>query len=148
MSGLNKVMLIGHLGRDPEIRYSQNGTAMCNMAMATSEKWTDKQGEKQERTEWHRIVAFGKQAEILEKYLGKGSQVYIEGRLQTRTYDKEGQTHYSTEIVVLGFQFLGGGQRQEQQPATQQVGQSRPAGNQQGSQGGYQPPPDDSDIPF
>jgi single-strand DNA-binding protein len=114
--------------------------------MATSENWTDKQGEKQQRTEWHRIVAFGKQAEILEKYLGKGSQVYIEGRLQTRQYDKEGQTHYSTEIVVLGFQFLGGGQRQEQQPATQQGGQSRPAGSRQG---GQQPPPvPDEDIPF
>ena len=138
MSGLNRVMLIGRLGKDPEIKYSQNGMAVCNFSMATSENWTDKQGEKQERVEWHRVCVFGKQAEILEKYLQKGSQVYIEGRLQTRSYDKEGQTHYTTEVVVTGFTFLGGGQ----QSGGQQ--QTRPAGNQ----GGYRPPPDDGDIPF
>lgn len=108
MAGLNKVMLIGNLGRDPEIRYSQQGLAVVNFPIATSEQWTDKNtGDKQERTEWHRIVAFGKPAEILEKYLSKGRQVYIEGRLQTRNYEKEGQTHYITETVVQNFQFLG-----------------------------------------
>ncbi len=89
MAGLNKVMLIGNLGRDPEIRYSQQGMAVVNFSIATSEQWTDKNtGEKQEKTEWHRVVAFGKPAEILEKYLSKGNQVYIEGRLQTRNYEK------------------------------------------------------------
>lgn len=111
MANLNKVMLIGRLGRDPEIRYSQQGLAVVNFPMATSEQWTDKNtGDKQEKTEWHRIVAFGKPAEILEKYLSKGSHVYIEGRLQTRNYEKEGQTHYITETVVQNFQFLGGRQ--------------------------------------
>jgi single-strand DNA-binding protein len=109
MSGVNKVVIIGHLGRDPEFRHSQQGTAVTNISIATSEQWIDKNtGEKQEKTEWHRVVAFGKQAETLEKYLSKGSQVYIEGRLQTRTYDKEGQTHYITEVVANNFQFLGG----------------------------------------
>jgi single-strand DNA-binding protein len=109
MAGLNKVVIIGHLGRDPEIRHSQQGTPVASFSIATSEQWVDKNtGEKQEKTEWHRVVAFGKQAEILEKYLSKGSQVYIEGRLQTRTYDKEGQTHHITEVVVNSFQFLGG----------------------------------------
>ena len=108
MAGVNKVMLIGRLGRDPEIRYSQQGTAMVNFSIATSEQWTDKNtGERQERTEWHRIVVFGKQAEICEKYLAKGREVFIEGRLQTRNYEKDGQTHYITEIVVSNVQFIG-----------------------------------------
>ncbi len=109
MASLNKVMLIGNLGRDPEIRYSQQGLAVVNFSLATSEQWTDKgSGDKQEKTEWHRIVVFGKQAEICEKYLSKGSSIYIEGRLQTRSYEKDGQTHYITEIVASNFQFLGG----------------------------------------
>lgn len=128
MAGLNKVMLIGRLGRDPEIRYSQQGTAVVNFSIATSEQWTDKNtGDRQERTEWHRIVVFGKQAEICEKYLSKGSQIYIEGRLQTRNYEKDGQTHYITEIVVSNFQFLGG---------RQEGGQG--GGGYQGGGGGYQ----------
>ena len=109
MAGLNKVMLIGHLGRDPEIRYSQSGVAVVNFSIATSEQWTDKStGDRQEKTEWHRVVVFGRQAEVCEKYLNKGSQIYVEGRLQTRNYEKDGQTHYITEIVVANFQFLGG----------------------------------------
>jgi len=109
MAGLNKVMLIGNLGRDPEIRYTQSGTAVVNFSIATSEQWNDRNtGERQERTEWHRIVVFGKQAEICEKYLSKGSSIYIEGRLQTRSWEKEGQTQYTTEIVASNFQFLGG----------------------------------------
>jgi len=131
MAGLNKVMLIGNLGRDPEIRYSQQGLAIVSFSIATSEQWTDKNtGDRQEKTEWHRIVAFGKPAEILEKYLSKGSQVYIEGRLQTRNYEKDGQTHYATEVVVANFQFLGG--RQEGQ------GQGGGRGFQQNQGGGYQ----------
>jgi len=108
MSGLNRVQIIGRLGRDPEIRYAQNGTAVCNLNVAVSENWTDKQGQKQEKTEWIRCAAFGKQAEILEKYLSKGSQIYLEGKMQTRQYDKDGQTHYATEVLVREFVFLGG----------------------------------------
>lgn len=132
MAGLNKVMLIGRLGRDPEIRYSQQGTAVVNFSIATSEQWTDKNtGDRQEKTEWHRIVVFGKQAEICEKYLSKGSQIYIEGRLQTRNYEKDGQTHYITEIVVNNFQFLGGKQDSQGGGGNYQGG-----GQQGGSQGG------------
>ena len=138
MAGLNKVMLIGRLGRDPEMKYTQQGTAICNMTIATSESWTDKStGEKQEKTEWHRCVSFGKQAEVLGKYLVKGSQVYIEGKLQTRQYEKDGQTHYATEIVVQDFTFLGGGQQSGRgnKPSTgQQSGQQSQGRQQQNNQ--------------
>ena len=111
MAGLNKVVLIGNLGRDPEIRYSQQGLAVVNFSIATSEQWTDKNtGDRQEKTEWHNIVVFGKQAETCQKYLSKGSQIFIEGRLQTSTYEKEGQTHYMTKIIGSNFQFLDGKQ--------------------------------------
>lgn len=134
MAGLNKVMLIGNLGRDPEIRYSQQGTAVVNFSIATSEQWTDRNtGERQEKTEWHRIVVFGKQAEVCEKYLSKGSPIYIEGRLQTRNYEKDGQTHYITEIVVSNFQFLGG--RSDNQGGGYQ---NQGGGYQQNQSGGYQ----------
>lgn len=108
MSGLNKVMLIGRLGKDPEIRYTNAGVAIANFTIATSEDWKDKEsGEKKERTEWHRIVAFGKLGEICGEYLSKGKQVYIEGRLQTRAWDdKDGNKRYTTEIVASDMQFL------------------------------------------
>jgi len=105
---VNKVILVGNLGADPEMRYTQSGTAVANFRLATSERWTDKAGEKQERTEWHRIVAFGRLAEICGEYLTKGRQVYVEGRLQTRSWDdKEGQTRYTTEIVAREMKMLG-----------------------------------------
>ncbi len=108
MASLNKVMLIGNLGRDPEIRYMPSGDAMANLNLATTDTWKDKSGEKQERTEWHRIVMFGKQAEIAGEYLKKGSQVYIEGRLQTRKWtDKSNVERYTTEIVADRMQMLG-----------------------------------------
>ena len=141
MAGLNKVMLIGKLGRDPEIRYSQQGLAVVNFSIATSEQWTDKNtGERQEKTEWHRIVVFGKQAETCERYLSKGSRIYIEGRLQTRSWEKDGQTHYTTEVVASNFMFLGGrgdnnqgGGYQNQGGGYQQQG-----GGYQNQGGGYQ----------
>ena len=161
MAGLNKVMLIGNLGRDPEIRYSQQGLAVVNFSIATSEQWTDKNtGDRQEKTEWHNIVSFGKQAEILEKYLSKGNQIYIEGRLQTSNYEKEGQTHYMTKIVVANFQFLGG--KQDNQGGGSNYQNNSGGGYQQQSNSGnnnqfqnqtspgaegQQPVPDD-DIPF
>ena len=110
MASVNKVILLGNLGRDPETRYTTGGDAVCNLSIATSEQWKDKNGEKQERTEWHRVVLFGRQAEIAGEYLKKGRSVYIEGRLQTRKYtDKDGVEKYSTEIVGDRMQLLGGG---------------------------------------
>ena len=123
---LNRVMIIGNLGRDVELKYSQNGTAVGRMAVATSDSWTDAQGQKQEKTEWHNVTVFQKLAENCEKYLKKGSKVYVEGKLQTDSYEKEGQTHYSTKIIANVVQFLD----------------SKEAGTGTGNgQGGYSPQP-------
>ena len=108
MASVNKVILVGNLGRDPEVRYMPSGDAMANLNIATTDTWKDKGGEKQERTEWHRVVMFGKQAEIAGEYLKKGSQVYIEGRLQTRKWtDKSNIERYTTEIIADRMQMLG-----------------------------------------
>lgn len=107
MAGVNKVILIGHLGRDPELRQTESGQAVCNFSLATSESWT-KDGEKQERTEWHRIVAWARTAELCAQYLAKGRQVYIEGTLQTREWeDRDGNKRQTTEVKALSVQFLG-----------------------------------------
>ena len=107
--GINKAIIVGNLGRDPEVRYTANGNAIANITVATTESWKDKQsGERQEKTEWHRVVFFGRLAEIAGEYLKKGAQVYIEGRLQTRKWeDKSGQERYTTEIVASEMQMLG-----------------------------------------
>lgn len=107
--GVNKAILVGNLGRDPEVRYSPNGQAVANVTLATSESWKDKtSGEKQEKTEWHRVVFFGRLAEIAGEYLKKGAQIYVEGRLQTRKWtDKDGKDRYTTEIVANDMQMLG-----------------------------------------
>lgn len=157
MAGVNKVILVGNLGRDPEIRYSQQGTAVVNFTIATSEEWFDKNtSQKQERTEWHRIVVFGKLAEVCEKYLAKGRQVYVEGRLQTSSYEKEGQTHYSTDIIASTVQFLGGRPDSGGGPRGGQGYQGEPrGGGQPAFQGQTSPgmtsspmPEPDDDIPF
>ncbi len=148
MSSLNKVMLIGNLGRDPEVRYTQNGTAVANFTMATTDRWTDGSGERKEKTEWHRIVVWAKQAEIVGEYLKKGRQVYVEGSLQTREWtDREGQKRYTTEVKALRVQMLGSrGESRQDDPSP--VGVS--SDNLQGSStadpgnGGY----NDDDIPF
>ena len=104
MSGsLNKVILVGNLGQDPDVRSMQNGDKVANLSIATSENWKDQSGQRQERTEWHRVVIFGKVAEVAERYLKKGSKVLIEGQLQTRKWEKDGKTNYTTEVVVRGF---------------------------------------------
>lgn len=106
---INKATILGRLGKDPEVRYTQSGTAVCNLSVATSESWRDKQtGEKQERTEWHRVSMFGKLAEIAGEYLAKGSLVYLEGRIQTREYEKDGIKRYATEIVANEMKMLDG----------------------------------------
>src|SRR5882757_4484784 len=108
--GINKVILVGNIGKDPETRYMPNGKAVTNFSVATSEAWTDKQsGDKQERTEWHNVVLFEKLAEIAAEYLRKGSQVYIEGSLRTRKWqDKEGRDRYTTEVIASDMQMIGG----------------------------------------
>ena len=138
MAGINKAILIGNLGRDPELRYTQSGQAVANFTLATSESWTDKaSGQKQERTEWHRIVAWGRTGELCAQYLSKGRTVYIEGRIQTREWeDKEGQKRWTTEVNAQTVQFLGGPRGNEDGP---------PAGDTAPASSG--PPPDD-DIPF
>ena len=109
MAGVNKVIIVGNLGKDPEVRYTPQGQAVANFSVATSEAWNDKSGQKQERTEWHRVVVWGKLGELCGKYLSKGRQAYIEGRLQTRAWDdKDGNKRYTTEIVATTVQFLGG----------------------------------------
>nr|WP_310615671.1 single-stranded DNA-binding protein [Pantoea cypripedii] len=123
--GINKVILVGYLGQDPEIRYTPNGNAVANLSLATSESWRDKQsGEQKETTEWHRVVIFGKLAEVAGEYLRKGSQVYIEGQLRTRKWqDQQGQDRYSTEVVVSvngTMQILGSRQQPDNPPPKQQ----------------------------
>ena len=106
---LNKVILMGRLGQDPELKHTPSGSAVCNFSMATSESWTDKAGQKQEKTEWHRIVVWGKLAELCNQYLSKGRQAFVEGKLQTRSWeDKDGAKKYTTEILASSVQFIGG----------------------------------------
>ncbi|MCL1145509.1 single-stranded DNA-binding protein [Shewanella marinintestina] len=137
--GVNKVILVGNLGQDPEVRYMPNGNAVANITVATSESWKDQQGQQQERTEWHRVVMFGKLAEITGEYLRKGSQVYLEGKLQTRKWkDQSGQDRYSTEVVVDqsgSMQMLGS--RNQNAGAPSQGGNQNYGGQQQQQGGGY-----------
>ncbi len=122
MAGVNKVILIGRLGADPEIRYTPNGSAVATFRIATSENWTNKDGEREERTEWHRIVAFGRLGEICGEYLSKGKQVYIEGRLQTRSWeDREGVKRWVTEIVATNMQMLGSPPQPGEEPPAEEA---------------------------
>jgi len=155
--GINKVILVGNLGNDPEVRHMPSGGAVANITVATTRSWKDKQtGQQQEETEWHRVSFFGRLAEIVGEYLKKGSQVYIEGRLRTRKWQDKatGADRYTTEIVANEMQMLGGRGEQQQRPAQQSAQQS---GGYQAAKSGSQaaqhhaPPPDDFDndgIPF
>jgi single-strand DNA-binding protein len=154
--GVNKAILIGNLGADPEVRFTTGGQAVANFRIATSESWKDKNGQPQERTEWHRIVVWGKLAELCGEYLKKGRQCFVEGRIQTREWtNKENQKQYTTEVVATQVTFLGGGARADgagaSAPSTSAARSSGP------SQGDYGPPPMDDpgpmpsgadDIPF
>ena len=147
MASVNKAILIGNLGKDPDVRYSPDGSAITNITLATTENWKDKSGEKQEKTEWHRVAFFGKLAEIAGKYLKKGSQVYVEGRIQTRKWqDKEGQDRYTTEIVADRMQMLGSrGNSFEVSDSPSESRPQRPAQQAQ-QKGGFDDM--DDDIPF
>ncbi len=141
---VNKAILIGHLGKDPELRYTQSGRAVASFTLATNERWTTQDGQKQESTTWHNIVAWGKQAEVIKEYLSKGRQIYIEGRIANRSYDdKEGNKRYVSEVVVQNFQFLGS-------RGDSGGGSAEPSGQP----GPDLPPPpageasDDDDLPF
>ncbi len=154
--GVNKVILIGNLGRDPEVRYMPSGQAVANVTIATSETWRDKQtGDQQERTEWHNVVFFGRLAEIAGEYLRKGSQVYVEGSLRTRKWqDKEGRDRYTTEIIANEMQMLGGRGGQgggdfagrPSEPAPRQQQPAQPAAKTQAPAGDFED--FDDDIPF
>lgn len=151
MASVNKVILVGNLGRDPELRYTPGGQAVATFSIATTENYTKKTGEREERTEWHRIVAWGRTAEICSQYLSKGRSVYVEGRLTTREWEnKEGQKQRTTEVVAQNVQFLGG-------PRGAGGGSPGPAGPREGGgsgsgggfdDGGPPPPPAGDDIPF
>jgi single-strand DNA-binding protein len=144
MASVNKVILIGNLGRDPELRYTQNGQAVANFTVATSERFANKSGEQQERTEWHRIVAWGRTGELCAQYLSKGRSVYIEGRLQTREWeDKDGQKRTTTEINAQRVQFLGG-----PRGAGAGAGAGAPSGAAGAEPSFDTGPPGGDDVPF
>ena len=141
MAGINKAILVGHLGADPEIRYTSSGQGVGNFNIATSERRKDRDGNFQDRTEWHRIVVWGKLAELCKEYLSKGRQVFVEGRIQTRQWeDKEGQKRYTTEIVAQNVQFLGSAGERSASPTASQPSPSEPSMPE--ALGG------DDDIPF
>jgi len=169
MGSVNKVILIGNLGADPELKYTPSSRALCNLRIATTEVYKDKGGQRQEKTEWHRVTVWGDQAENCSKYLSKGRSVYVEGRLQTRSYDKDGQKHYATDVVATQVVFLGGGggasggEGGARRGGGAPSGGGRPGGAGWGEGGGAGgaggggpseepdhggPPPSDDDIPF
>jgi single-strand DNA-binding protein len=162
---VNKVILIGRLGQDPELKYTGSGSGVCNFSVATNESWTDKNGQRQERTEWHRVVVWGKQAELCAQYLSKGREAYLEGKLQTRKWqDQQGQDRYTTEVVAQSVRFLGGAQqRSADQGADQSYGGAQAGGgapsfgqgassfspsNAQGLENPQEPSFTEDDIPF
>jgi single-strand DNA-binding protein len=156
MGSVNKVILIGNLGADPELKYTPSSRPLCNLRIATTDVFKDKSGARQERTEWHRVTVWGDQAENCNKYLSKGRSVYVEGRLQTRSYDKDGQKHYATDIVADRVVFLGsggaGGAGASGGAGGENRGKSGGFGGRGDSgpvdDGGTAPPPGDDDIPF
>ena len=157
MGSVNKVILVGNLGRDAELRYTPGGAAVATLNLATTEMWNDKQGQRQEKTEWHRVVLWGKQAESLQEYLTKGKQVYVEGRLQTRSYDdKDGQKKYVTEVVADDVILLGGrggegggpggGDEYSQEPAPRSM--PRPRAQAPAPAPAFNDSIGDDDVPF
>src|SRR5215471_5592839 len=155
MGSINKVILIGNLGADPELKYTPSSRPLCNLRIATTEVFKDKTGQRQERTEWHRVTVWGDQAENCSKYLSKGRSVYVEGKLQTRSYDKDGQKHWATDVVADRVVFLGsggGGGEGGRRGGGPGGGGPRPGSGMEGGGGDDSdtgsPPPTDDDIPF
>jgi single-strand DNA-binding protein len=154
MAGINKVILVGRLGRDPEMRYTTDGRSICNFSLATSDEWKDKNtGEKKEKTEWHRVTIFGKLADVCGQYLVKGRQVYLEGKIQTRSWEADdGTTKYATDVIANEVQFLGDGtgRRQDDQQQRQIPPYAQPPQND--TRKGFQEPEmfpgQEDDIPF
>jgi single-strand DNA-binding protein len=146
VAGVNKVILVGNLGSDPEVRTTPGGQRVANFRLATSRNWTGQDGQRQEKTEWHSIVVWGKQAEIAERFLQKGKQIYLEGRLETRSWqDKEGQTRYKTEVICENFQMLGRAGDRNGEPGTDyQRDRTAAAPEESMSQAGGS----DDDLPF
>lgn len=138
MGSVNKVVIIGNLGKDAEVRVTPGGHSVANFSIATTEVWTDKEGERKEKTEWHRVNVWGKTADSLQPYLTKGKQIYVEGKLQTRQWEKEGQKHYTTEIRADRIVLLGGGRRERDDDDSSSGGDSRR----------YDGAPAKDDIPF
>jgi single-strand DNA-binding protein len=142
VGSVNKVILIGNLGKDPEVRHTQSGSAVTTFSLATNESWNNREGQREERTEWHRVVAFGKLADICGQYLKKGKQIYVEGRLQTRSWDdRDGNKRYTTEIVASQMTMLG---RAGEDPSDSYA----PPIQEERFSGGGSPGPEDDDIPF
>lgn len=158
MASLNKAMIIGNVGADPELRYTAGGQAVITLSVATSDRWKDKDGNEQDRTEWHKIVVWGKQAESCGKYVTKGKQILVEGRIQTRKYDdKEGVTRYATEIVADKVTFLGGGSNSSEDGPSASAPKGSPkisppsapkAGGKSPAKGGFDDSFSEDDIPF
>lgn len=153
MSGINKVIIMGRLGRDPELRYSQTGKAVCKFVLATSKKWSDKQtNEVREKTEWHRATAWGKAGELINEYCKKGHLLWIEGELSTSQYEKEGQKHFSTEIIVNEFHLLPNGGRDTSSGTPVQKPTQKPAAlpaeDTSAMDDAFSSAPQDDDIPF
>ena len=144
MAGVNKVILVGNLGKDPEIRHLENGTAVANFPIATSESYKDKEGSRVEQTEWHNVVVWRKLAEIAENYLKKGSQIYLEGKLRTRSWDdQQGNKKYTTEVVADSFTMLG--KREDSQGSTNSISTAAPSNNLKEAN---KPIKDEDDLPF
>lgn len=148
MGSVNKVILIGNLGKDPELKYLPSGSAVAEFSIATTENWKDKDGNRQEKTEWHSIVFYGRRAEVVKEYLSKGKPVYVEGRLQTRTWDdNDGHKHYKTEVIGDRFEFIGS-RRDEPSSGPSAAGQPQEALTPGGSDSQNGPSSSDDDLPF
>ena len=149
MAGVNKVIILGRLGADPELRSSPSGVTTCNLSIATSINWTDKNsGDKKEKTEWHRVVFFGRPAEVIDQYMKKGQQLYVEGRLETSKYEKDGIERFSTKIIGESFNFISGGSTQMDDSTQSEFNQTPSQNENMSSESNSKKDDFDDDIPF